>query len=167
MDFKKNPKTKFKDIDKLTEAEAEKEIEALRAGIDMRKLGARSIIVDCDVIEADGGTRTASITGGWIALARVIRSMRDSGELRRDPILSPVAAVSVGLVDGEALMDLCYEEDSVADVDMNVVMNGAGEIIEVQATAEGRAFGRDRLEELLDMAAEGISRLVAFQGEHI
>lgn len=140
---------------------------SLRAGIDMRKLGARSIIIDCDVIEADGGTRTASITGGWIALARAIRAMRDSGDLRRDPILSPVAAVSVGLVDGEALMDLCYEEDSVADVDMNVVMNGNGEIIEVQATAEGRAFGRDRLDELLDLASEGITRLVAFQNEHI
>ena len=140
---------------------------SLRAGVDMRKLGARSVIIDCDVLEADGGTRTASITGGWIALARAIRALIDSGNLRRDPLLSPVAAVSVGLVDGEALLDLCYEEDSVADVDMNVVMNGDGEIIEIQATAEGQAFGRDRLEELLDLASEGIATLVTVQAEHM
>ncbi len=140
---------------------------SLRAGIDMGRLGARSVIVDCDVLEADGGTRTASITGGWIALARAIRSLRDSGKLRKDPLLSPVAAISVGLVDGEALLDLCYEEDSVADVDMNVVMNGVGDMIEVQATAEGEVFSREQLEELLDLASDGIGALVQIQKDHI
>jgi ribonuclease PH len=140
---------------------------SLRAGIDMRRLGARSIIVDCDVLEADGGTRTASVTGGWIALARVIKRLKDSGRLKRDPLISPVAAISVGLVDGEALLDLCYEEDSVADVDMNVVMNGNGDMIEVQATAEGESFSRDQLEELLDLASGGITKLVQVQEEHV
>ncbi len=140
---------------------------SLRAGIDMGRLGARSVIVDCDILEADGGTRTASITGGWIALARAIRSLRDSGKLRKDPLLSPVAAVSVGLVDGEALLDLCYEEDSVAGVDMNVVMNGVGDMIEVQATAEGEVFSREQLEELLDLSSEGIAALVQIQKDHV
>ena len=140
---------------------------SLRAGIDMRSLGARSIIVDCDILEADGGTRTASVTGGWIALARAIRHLMEQGKLKRDPLISPVAAISVGLVDGEALLDLCYEEDSVADVDMNVVMNGNGDMIEVQATAEGESFSREQLEELLDLASDGIDRLVKVQEEHI
>jgi ribonuclease PH len=140
---------------------------SLRAGVDMNRLGARSIIVDCDILEADGGTRTASITGGWLALARAIKPMVESGELRRDPLISPVAAVSVGLVDGEALLDLCYEEDSVADVDMNVVMNGKGDLIEVQATAEGHTFSRTQLEGLLDLAHKGIDQLVEFQSEHV
>lgn len=140
---------------------------SLRAGVDMNRLGARSVIVDCDILEADGGTRTASITGGWLALARAIRPMVESGELRRDPLISPVAAVSVGLVDGEALLDLCYEEDSVADVDMNVVMNGRGDLIEVQATAEGHTFSRAQLEGLLDLAHKGIDQLVEFQSEHV
>ncbi len=140
---------------------------SLRAGVDMNRLGARSIIVDCDILEADGGTRTASITGGWLALARAIKPMVESGELRRDPLISPVAAVSVGLVDGEALLDLCYEEDSVADVDMNVVMNGKGDLIEVQATAEGHTFSRAQLEGLLDLAHKGIDQLVEFQSEHV
>lgn len=140
---------------------------SLRAGVDMNRLGARSVIVDCDVLEADGGTRTASITGGWLALARAIKPMLESGELRRDPLISPVAAVSVGLVDGEALLDLCYEEDSVADVDMNVVMNGRGDLIEIQATAEGHTFSRSQNEELLDLAHKGIDQLIELQNEHI
>lgn len=140
---------------------------SLRAGVDMNRLGARSIIVDCDILEADGGTRTASVTGGWLALARAIRPMLESGELRRDPLISPVAAVSVGLVDGEALLDLCYEEDSVADVDMNVVMNGKGDLIEIQATAEGHTFSRSQNEELLDLAHKGIDQLIELQNEHI
>jgi ribonuclease PH len=118
---------------------------SLRAGIDMRMLGARSVIIDCDVLEADGSTRTAAITGGWIALNH------------------SVAAVSVGIVDGEALLDLCYEEDSVADVDMNVVMNADGLLIELQATAEGQPFSRTVLGELLDLAHEGIDKLIAVQ----
>ena len=139
---------------------------SLRAGVDMNRLGARSIIVDCDILEADGGTRTASVTGGWIALKRVVDAMVKSGELRRDPMVSPVAAISVGLVEGETLLDLCYEEDSTADVDMNVIMNGDGDLIEVQATAEGRSFSREQLEELLDLAAEGIGTLVEIQTQH-
>jgi ribonuclease PH len=133
----------------------------------MGRLGARSIIVDCDILEADGGTRTASITGGWLAMARALKPMMESGELRRDPLISPVAAISVGLVDGEALLDLCYEEDSVADVDMNVVMNGKGDLIEIQATAEGHTFSRSQLEEMLDMAHKGIDQLIEFQTEHV
>lgn len=140
---------------------------SLRAGVDMNRLGARSIIVDCDILEADGGTRTASVTGGWLALARAIKPMIESGEMRRDPLISPVAAVSVGLVDGEALLDLCYEEDSVADVDMNVVMNGRGDLIEVQATAEGNPFSRSQMEELLDLAHKGVDKLIEQQNEHI
>lgn len=140
---------------------------SLRAGVDMRRLGARSVIVDCDILEADGGTRTASITGGWIALKRAIGPLLEKGQIRRDPLLSPVAAISVGLVDGEALLDLCYEEDSVADVDMNVVMNGDGELIEIQATAEGRAFSREQLQEMLDLASDGIQELVSVQLDHI
>jgi ribonuclease PH len=140
---------------------------SLRAGVDMNRLGARSVIVDCDVLEADGGTRTASITGGWLALARAVRPLIESGELRRDPLTSPVAAISVGLVDGEALLDLCYEEDSVADVDMNVVMNGKGDLIEVQATAEGHTFSRPQLEELLDLAHRGIDQLIELGAEHV
>lgn len=140
---------------------------SLRAGVDMNRLGARSIIVDCDVLQADGGTRTASITGGWLAMARAIGTLVESGEIRRDPLASPVAAVSVGLVDGEALLDLCYEEDSVADVDMNVVMNEAGDLIEVQATAEGHPFSRSQLEELLDLARRGVDQLIVLQKEHL
>jgi ribonuclease PH len=131
----------------------------------MHRLGARSVIIDCDVIEADGGTRTAAITGGWIALNRAIRPLVGSGELRRDPITSPVAAISVGLVDDEVLLDLNYEEDSSADVDMNVVMNGEGDLIEIQATAEGRTFSRSQLDGLLEAATEGIEALVAIQME--
>lgn len=140
---------------------------SLRAGVDMSRLGARSIIVDCDILQADGGTRTASITGGWLALARAIKPMLESGELRRDPLTSPVAAISVGLVDGEALLDLCYEEDSVADVDMNVVMNDKGDLIEIQATAEGHTFSRTQLETFLDLAHKGIDQLIELQAEHI
>ena len=138
---------------------------SLRAGVDLRRLGARSVIVDCDILEADGGTRTASITGGWIALKRVIQPLVESGEIRRDPMTSPVAAISVGLVDNAVLLDLNYEEDSSADVDMNVVMNGEGDLIEIQATAEGRTFSRAQLDELLEVASEGIDALVAIQKE--
>ena len=136
---------------------------SLRAGIDMRKLGARSVIIDCDVLEADGSTRTAAITGGWIALNHAVRSLISRGELKRDPLLAPVAAVSVGIVDGEALLDLCYEEDSVADVDMNEVMNADGLLIELQATAEGQPFSRTVMGELLDLAHEGIDKLIDVQ----
>jgi ribonuclease PH len=136
---------------------------SLRAGIDMRSLGARSVIVDCDVLEADGSTRTAAITGGWIALSRAVGALVAKGEVKRNPMLPPVAAVSVGIVDGEALLDLCYEEDSVADVDMNVVMNADGMLIELQATAEGQPFSRSSLDELLALASTGIEQLIDVQ----
>jgi ribonuclease PH len=136
---------------------------SLRAGVDMRALGARSIIVDCDVLEADGSTRTAAVTGGWMALSRAVGALVGRGAIKRNPMLSPVAAVSVGIVDGEALLDLCYEEDSVADVDMNVVMNAEGLLIEVQATAEGQPFARSVLDELLTLASKGVEQLIEVQ----
>ena len=133
---------------------------SLRAAYDdLEKLGERTVWLDCDVIQADGGTRTAAITGAWIALARAARRM--AFPLPADQ----VGAVSVGIVDGQALLDLDYEEDSSAEVDMNVVMRGDGRLIEVQATAERNAFGRDQLDELMDLAAAGIERLAAIQKE--
>jgi len=133
----------------------------LRAVIDRSKLGERTIWVDCDVIQADGGTRTAAITGGFIAVADAIG--RIPGADRKNAIRDCVAAVSVGVVQGEAVLDLNYPEDSTAEVDMNVVMTGAGQFVEVQGTAEQVAFGRDRLDELLGLAERGIRQLVALQ----
>jgi ribonuclease PH len=132
---------------------------SLRAAYDMEKLGERTVWLDCDVLQADGGTRTAAITGAWIALARAAR---------RKGLPEPadqVGAVSVGIVGGEPLLDLDYEEDSSAEVDMNVVMRGDGRLIEVQATAERNAFSREQLQALLDLAAGGIERLAAIQQE--
>jgi ribonuclease PH len=132
---------------------------SLRAAYDLGALGERTVWLDCDVLQADGGTRTAAITGAWIALARAARRM--AFPLPSDQ----VGAVSVGVVDGEALLDLDYEEDSSAEVDMNVVMRGDGRLLEVQATAERNAFSRDQLTSLLDLAAAGIDRLGAIQRE--
>ncbi len=134
---------------------------ALRAVVDRGKLGERTIWVDCDVIQADGGTRTAAITGSFVALADALRRVPavDMGAAIRDC----VAAISVGVVDGRAVLDLNYAEDSAADVDMNIVMTGAGEFVEVQGTAERLAFGRGRLDELLNLAGAGIRRLVGLQ----
>jgi ribonuclease PH len=134
---------------------------SLRAAYDLQALGERTVWLDCDVIQADGGTRTAAITGAWIALARAARRM--AFPLPADQI----GAVSVGIVDGEPLLDLDYEEDSSADVDMNVVMRGDGRLIEVQATAERNAFSREELTGLLDLAATGIERLAAIQREAV
>ncbi|OGK98830.1 MAG: ribonuclease PH [Candidatus Rokubacteria bacterium RIFCSPHIGHO2_12_FULL_73_22] len=134
---------------------------ALRAVIDRRKLGERTVWVDCDVIQADGGTRTAAITGSFIAVADAIG--RIPGELRTAAIRDCVAAVSVGVVAGEPVLDLSYAEDSTAEVDMNVVMTGAGEFVEVQGTAEQVPFGRARLDAQLALAEVGIRRLVALQ----
>jgi ribonuclease PH len=136
---------------------------SLRAVVDMAALGERTIKIDCDVIQADGGTRTASITGAWIALAIACRRLRERGELTASPIKSPVAAVSVGVVGGVPMLDLCYEEDSRADVDMNVVMTGDDDFVEVQGTAEGAAFSRATLDALTALAAKGIRELVALQ----
>jgi ribonuclease PH len=130
---------------------------SLRAAYDLDALGERTLWLDCDVIQADGGTRTAAITGAWIALARAARKMAF-------PLPSnQIGAVSVGIVDGEALLDLDYEEDSSAEVDMNVVMRGDGTLIEVQATAERNAFSREQLDNLIDLAAAGIEQLAAVQ----
>ncbi|HHC09448.1 MAG TPA: ribonuclease PH [Actinobacteria bacterium] len=136
---------------------------SLRAAVDLAAMGPITARVDCDVLQADGGTRTASITGAWVALADAFAARVEAGKLEASPIVDHVAAVSVGLVDGVALLDLDYVEDAAADVDANVVMTGSGEFVEVQATAEGRPFPKARLDELLDLAAEGIGELVEVQ----
>lgn len=136
---------------------------SLRAIVDLKKLGSRSITVDCDVIQADGGTRTASITGASVALGLAIRGLLEQGLLKESPITDSVAAVSVGIVDGEAVLDLDYPEDSSADTDMNIVMTGSGGLVEVQGTAEGATFSRDELNALLDLGAAGIAELTAAQ----
>jgi ribonuclease PH len=138
---------------------------SLRAAVNMDKLGERSLTIDCDVLDADGGTRTASITGGTIALAMALSRMLDRGMAKPGVLVSPVAAVSVGIVDGRPLLDLPYVEDSKAQVDFNVVANGEGQIIEVQGTAEGAAMTRKELDALVDLALEGIATLVAKQRE--
>jgi ribonuclease PH len=132
---------------------------ALRAAIDLRELGPRTITVDCDVLQADGGTRTAAITGGFVALALAVNGLRARRAIATSPIKRHVAAVSVGVLDGAVRLDLDYEEDSTADVDMNVVATGDGALVEVQGTAEGRAFGREQLDRMLDAALLGIGRL--------
>ncbi len=135
----------------------------LRAAIDMKKLGERQIQLDCVVIQADGGTRTAGVTGAYVALALAIHDLLASGKLTQSPLITPVAAVSVGLVGGQRLLDLAYVEDSVADADVNVVMTSGGQLVEVQGTAEGAAFPRQELDRLLDLAALGNSQLSAAQ----
>ena len=136
---------------------------SLRAIVDMEALGEREIIIDCDVLQADGGTRTASITGGYIALHDALTRLVQAGELDALPLLGECAAVSVGVVDGTPMLDLPYVEDSAAEVDMNVVMDGEGNFIEVQGTAEGAVFDRGRLDAMLDLAASGISSLTEAQ----
>ena len=136
---------------------------SLRAVTDQQKLGERTVWMDCDVIQADGGTRTASITGAYVAMAMAFERMVATGILRTIPLLDSVAATSVGLVAGDPVLDLCYEEDSRAEVDMNVVMTGAGRFVEVQATAEGRPFAAGELDQLLHLAAEGIRNLTEHQ----
>ena len=136
---------------------------SLRAVTDAEKLGDRTIWLDCDVIEADGGTRTASITGAFIALALALERLVAAGILKSVPLTDSVAATRVGIVDGVALLDLAYDEDSRAEVDMNVVMTGSGKFAEIQATAEGRPFGGDQLHDLLALAAAGIRRLTEQQ----
>ena len=136
---------------------------SLRAVVDMSALGENTIQLDCDVIQADGGTRTASITGAWIALAIACRRMLGRGMVQRFPVRNTVAAVSVGVVRGTPMLDLCYEEDSRADVDMNVVMTGDGHFVEVQGTAEGQTFDRGTLDVLTDLAWQGIRGLVEIQ----
>jgi ribonuclease PH len=136
---------------------------SLRAVTDMQKLGERTVFIDCDVIQADGGTRTASITGAFVALGLAVQAMLESSALKASPISDFVAATSVGIVDGVAMLDLCYEEDSRADVDMNMVVTGAGKLVEVQATAEHRPFDDAQLAEMMSLARKGIESLTAQQ----
>jgi ribonuclease PH len=138
---------------------------SLRAGVNLRGLGARQIIVDCDVLQADGGTRTAAITGGFVALALACDGLVRQKVLKASPIREHVAAVSAGIIGHEARLDLDYREDSMAAVDCNIVMTGNGEIIEVQGSAEGRTFQRVQLDEMLDLGTVGIKRLIALQRE--
>jgi len=136
---------------------------SLRAVTDTDALGERSILVDCDVIQADGGTRTASITGGYVALALALDRLRKGGPFARLPLADSVAAVSVGVVDGRLLLDLCYAEDSTAAVDMNVVQTGSGRFVEVQGTAEGKTFSAKELDRMLAVASAGIRTLGVLQ----
>ncbi len=136
---------------------------ALRSVTDLPRLGERMVTIDCDVLQADAGTRTASITGGYIALALALRKLSAAGATPDDLLTDSVAAVSVGIVDGESLLDLCYEEDAKAEVDFNVVMTGSGALVEVQGTAEGEPFSRSQLDAILDLAGDGIAALTKVQ----
>jgi ribonuclease PH len=138
---------------------------SLRACVDRKALGERTITLDCDVIQADGGTRTAAITGAYVALCDAISTLRARGDLARDPVLGAIAAVSVGVYRGEPVLDLDYAEDSDCDTDMNVVMNDGGGFIEVQGTAEGHAFRREEMDAMLRLAEQGVAQLVQFQRE--
>ena len=138
---------------------------SLRAVIDYKALGENTIVLDCDVLQADGGTRTASITGAYVALADAVSWLRARGSLAGEPLIGSVAAISVGVIDGEVSLDLPYEEDSRAEVDLNVVATGAGELIEVQGTAEGKPFSRDVLNKLLDLGLAGCTELTRLQQE--
>lgn len=136
---------------------------SLRAVMDMKALGERTIQIDCDVLQADGGTRCASITGAWVAVADAVDGLMKQGLLTQNPLIDSVAAVSVGMVGGQAVLDLDYPEDSGCDADMNIVMTGAGRYVEVQGTAEGHTFDRDELNTLLALAEEGIAILAQKQ----
>lgn len=136
---------------------------ALRAGVDRRALGERQIVIDCDVIQADGGTRCASITGGWVALRLAVNKLMKAGIVLSDPIMDHVAAVSCGIYAGQAVLDLDYAEDSEAGTDGNFIMTGAGRLIEVQMAAEGATFSRDQMNQLMDLSEAGIAALVAAQ----
>ena len=136
---------------------------SLRAGIDRNALGERQITVDCDVIQADGGTRCASITGGWVALRLAVNKLMKAGDIATDPLVDHVAAVSCGIYAGQLVLDLDYPEDSEAGTDGNFVMTGAGRMIEIQASAEGATFGKDEFAELMALAEKGVAELVAAQ----
>jgi ribonuclease PH len=136
---------------------------SMRAVVDLKALGERQITLDCDVIQADGGTRTAAVTGGWVALKLAARHLAQEGVIARDPILDHVAAVSCGLFEGAAILDLDYEEDSNAEADANFVLTGAGDIVEIQATGEKRGFSQGEFEALFGLARDGVAALVALQ----
>ena len=136
---------------------------SLRAAIDLEALGERIITLDCDVIQADGGTRTASITGAWVALSDAIRGLLDAGDLQQSPLLSPVASISVGIYQGVPILDLDYAEDSNADTDMNIVMNAEGHFIEIQGTAEAAPFSDEEMSAMLKLAHKGIREINEIQ----
>ena len=136
---------------------------SLRAAIDLSALGEHTITIDCDVIQADGGTRTAAISGGFVALSDAIEKLQQKGTLNKNPLHGSLAAISVGIYEGNAVLDLDYAEDSVAETDMNVVMNDAGSFIEIQGTAEGHAFRRSELDAMLELAESGITEIISLQ----
>ena len=136
---------------------------SLRAAVDLASLGERTVYVDCDVLQADGGTRTAAITGAFVALRLAVRRWQADGVLAGDPVTTQLAAVSAGIVRGSPMLDLCYEEDAAADTDLNAVMTAAGDIVEVQATAEGSPLRRQECAELIELAAAGIGQLIGAQ----
>lgn len=136
---------------------------SLRAGLDRVALGERQITIDCDVIQADGGTRCASITGGWVALRLAVNKLMKAGDIKTDPLVDPIAAVSCGIYAGQPVLDLDYPEDSDAGVDGNFVITGSGKLVEVQMSAEGATFSRDQMTELLDLAEAGVAQLVDAQ----
>ena len=159
-----------RDISKLKQAPRSTEIQrligrALRGAVDLSLLGERSIVVDCDVIQADGGTRCASISGGFVAMALAIQRLVDEGALQENPIKKQVAAISVGVLDGVPSLDLCYQEDSRADTDMNVVMSSNGGFIEIQGTAEGEEFDKKQLDTLLSLAKGGCQKIFKAQNK--
>lgn len=159
---------KARDISKLKVDARSQEIQrligrAMRAAIDLEKLGPRTVWIDCDVLQADGGTRTAAVTGGYVALALACARLQTDGKLAASPMLNPVAGVSVGMVGGRALLDLCYTEDVAATVDLNLVMNEAGHFIELQGTGEEATFSESELAELLALGKAGIRQLIAAQ----
>lgn len=157
-----------RDVSKLKLSPRSAEIQrligrALRACVDMKKLGERTITIDCDVLQGDGGTRTASVTGGYVALALACQKLLREGDIKKMPLTTSVAAVSAGIVDDQPMLDLCYEEDSSAMVDLNCVMTGEGALVELQGTGEGRAFTIEEQRSLVDLCAKGIRELQAIQ----
>ena len=136
---------------------------SLRACVDYKALGENTIVIDCDVLQADGGTRTAAVTGGYVALADAVAWLRDRKRFKGNPLVTSVSAVSVGIIDGEARLDLCYDEDVVAETDMNVVCTGSGDFVEIQGTAERDPFSRAQLGDLLDLAVGGCAELAGLQ----
>jgi ribonuclease PH len=136
---------------------------SLRSVVDMTALGERSVLIDCDVVQADGGTRTASITGAYVALVDALRHIQKQGLIEAVPVIDYLAAISIGIVDGKPMLDLCYEEDSTAEVDMNLVMTGKGGVVELQGTAEGKPFSKNELSKLLTLGEKGIKELVKKQ----
>ena len=136
---------------------------ALRAGVDRSALGERQITIDCDVLQADGGTRCASITGGWVALKLAVNKLMKAGDVVSDPLVDPVAAISCGIYAGQPVLDLDYPEDSEAGVDGNFIMTGSGKLIEIQMSAEGSTYSRDQMNQLLDLAEKGVAELVEKQ----